>query len=1711
MASNVELGRESFLDSRPSIPMQDRISAESGTELQAASGTPDTAGEPTLSVAQQHLWCVEQFASGKPINNVATVLEITGTFDVVALERAVAHCVQRHPMLRTVVENREGRPVARLRSAVIDISVSDLTEFPESERERAAQRIANAAGQDRFDVESGPLHRFQVLRLGPEVHWLVVAAHRIVLDELSMQTLHRELAGAYSAAVEGRSPSVAIEIAKAEKGFSEVEDIGYWTRKLAGRIPALDLSTDRSRPPLQTYNGAIVPMRLSEEICTQVEAFARREAVSLQSVLLAAYATVLHRYSGQEDIVIGTRTRGGGRPNVLAMRNNVSGDMPFRDLLQRVRQTAMEAEAHHGVPFERLVEALRIERDPSRSPLFQVMLDLRDSPDDVLIFGRARASVREIHTGTARYDLSLSLSRTSDGIGGFVEFNPDLFGATTIERFRGHFETLLRGAIEDPSQIVGRLPLLTAAEREQILVTWNGTERPFPQDKCVAHLFEEQVERTPDKIAIAFEDRELTYRQVNGRANSIAAHLKALGAGPDARVGICVGRSVEMLAGMLGILKAGAAYVPLDPTYPKERLAFMVEDAQIHSLLTTRELAGGFAKRAATTLVCIEEILPTEATGNVQCEATPENLAYVIYTSGSTGKPKGVMIRHRNVVNFFAGMDDVLDTVPGTWLAVTSICFDIHVLELLWTLARGFKVVIQSDDAGMRAPAPNSARSVNPNAMIEGYTIPEQIVRHGVTHFQCTPSLMGMLLQEPGARSALAKLDTVLLGGEALTPALVGQLSGPRRIVNVYGPTETTVWSTSDVVDPGSPITVGRPLANTTIYILDRFGEPTPVGVPGELFIGGAGVVRGYHNRPELTAERFVVNPFSEKNGGRMYRTGDLAKYRAGGKIDFLGRMDYQVKLRGFRIELGEIETALRQLPGLRDAVVVVRELSATDKRLAAYLVADGAMDVAQVRSALKERLPDYMVPSLYTFLPALPLTPNGKVDRKALPEPEGLRTEAVAPLIAPRSEMERKLADLWREVLGVETIGIDDSFFDLGGRSISLLQAQARIAATWGREMPIAELLQRPTIAGVARWLGDKGEEAAPQGRAEGRVLDDAEKQKLLFEWNRTELEYSRESCIHALFEAQVERTPDAVAAIFGGEEITYRELNRRANQLAHHLRALGVGPDVFVGLCVERSFALLVGALGIFKAGGAYVPLDWTYPPERVRFMLEDTKAPLVVTQSTLLKHLPVSSARLVCLDSDWERIAEHSTGNPQKIGRSGDMAYVMYTSGSTGVSKGVALEHRSAVSFIHWAREVFSSEELAGVLASTSVCFDLSIFELFVPLSWGGAVVLADNAVNLPTLPPGRSITLINTVPSAIKDLLKKSAIPSTVTVVNLAGEKLRTQVVNQLYALPHIRKVYDLYGPSEATTYATWTLRAVDGPATVGRPVANTQIYILDAAMQLCPIGATGEIYIGGDCLAREYINRPELTAERFIPNPFAPATRLYKTGDLGRYFSDGNIEFLGRKDQQVKIRGFRIELGEIEAVLAEHPQVQECVAAVRDDSGEEKQLVAFIVPRTNSITSTEVRRFLRERLPDYMVPTAYVTLTALPLTANGKVDRKALPALTTAISLPEEGRESRQLTPVQEAVSEIWRNVLGIERVGLHDDFFDLGGHSVLVTQITSRVRQVFDVELSMRHLFGAPTVAALAQIVEERLEEQLREMSQEELHHLAAGNAQGVA
>jgi amino acid adenylation domain-containing protein len=593
-----------------------------------------------------------------------------------------------------------------------------------------------------------------------------------------------------------------------------------------------------------------------------------------------------------------------------------------------------------------------------------------------------------------------------------------------------------------------------------------------------------------------------------------------------------------------------------------------------------------------------------------------------------------------------------------------------------------------------------------------------------------------------------------------------------------------------------------------------------------------------------------------------------------------------------------------------------------------------------------------------------------------------------------------------------------------------------------------------------------------------------------LLVEWNDTRLAYPREKCIHHLFEEQVERSPDSVALVFEDERLTYRELNSRANQLAQHLQSLGVGPEILVAICVERSPDMVVGLLGVLKAGGAYLPLDPDYPRERLAFMLEDAQVSVLLTTSRQRDALPAHTARVVCLDADRAEIARQSDARPRSPVSARNLAYVLFTSGSTGRPKGVAIEHRSASAMLHWVREVFPPQDLAGMLASTSLSFDLAVFELFGALSWGGCVFLAQNALQFPTMPAAQQVTLINTVPSAISQLLRSGDIPPSVRTVNLAGEPLLARVVDQLYEYPSIQRVFDLYGPSEDTTYSTFALRQAGGAEIIGRPVHNTRVYLLDEDLQPVSIGAPGELYLGGDGLARGYLNRPALTAGRFIPNPFAAegqaGTRLYKTGDLARYRPDGNLQFIGRVDHQVKLRGFRVELGEIEAALRRHPALKETVVLARQDApGEDKRLVAYIVPEdeASSPSVSELRDFLRQGLPDYMLPSAFVALEALPLTPNAKIDRAALPApprerpaLDQALAAPRSATEKGLL--------EIWELVLQLQGLGIYDNFFELGGHSLLATQVTSHMRDVFQVNLPLRTFFQGPTIAELAQNVE---------------------------
>jgi amino acid adenylation domain-containing protein len=1658
-----------------------------------------------------------------------------------------------------------------------------------------------------------------------------------------------------------------------------------------------------------------------------------------------------------------------------------------------------------------------------------------------------------------------------------------------------------------------------------------------------------QARKTPDAIAVTCGGEHLTYRELRRQANQLAHYLKSLGVGTGTPVALLLERSLQMVVAILGVLKAGAVYVPVDLAYPKERFGFMLEDTQAPVLLTQESLRPALPATTAKVVFLDADrdlISSGPATGARLPAVRPNATAYIIYTSGSTGKPKGVLVTHHNVVRLFQATAPWYGfNAADVWTLFHSYSFDVSVWEIWGALFHGGRLVVVPYTVS-RSPA-------------QFY---ELLSREKVTVLSQTPSAFRQLLWAEQAAPAPLPLSLryVVLAGEALElqslkPWFDRHGDETPRVINMYGITETTVHATYRVIRQadlarGAGSVIGVPIPDLQILLLDDQLNPVQPGVVGEIWVGGEGVAQGYLNRPELTAERFVSSPFSP--GERLYRSGDLAKHTADGELEYLGRKDHQVKIRGFRVELGEIESALNRHPGIRECVVVAQERPEGDKRLVAYFVpANQAPSVTELREHLARGIPDYMIPAVFVPLKSLPLTTNGKVDRRALPEPDGSRPELATEFVAPRDVTEQILAKTWRDVLEVQSVGVNDNYFELGGDSIRSISILAK-AHQCGLELSLQELFQHPTIAGLAalarpsdakappsqtqpfslisavdraklpsgiedayplaqlqlgmffhnelnplsaiyhdifsfriqspfdaarlrmavnrlvarhpvlrtsfhlagfsepmqlvhteiqapfavedvrslspdqqhqclaewveaekrrpfdptaapltrfhvqrysdsafqfivsfhhvcmdgwslaaalteifqeyhallqaaagsqppilplrvtyrdfvaleqqavaseesrlfwrqqcretdmlplpRWprsfrAGGQEQTRGPECYVEPRVLDglrkvakqagaplksvllaahqrvlallygrseivsgvvfngrpvevdgekllglflntlpfrlrleggswldlvrqtfaaeqqiiphrrfplseiqtlhgglplfeaafdfvqfhvynqlqgchgldlaeghyfeannltaftnflldasgtrlelhidydpnelcrpqieeisgyylraleamaadplsryeqfsplsDPERHRLLIEWNSAALDYPRNQCLHQLFEAQAARTPDAVALVAGDQRVTYGELDRRANQLAGRLAELQVGPDVLVGICLERSVDLVAGLLGILKAGGAYVPLDPAYPRDRLAFMLEDSQARVIMTQRDLRGLFSGSSSQVLLIDAESTTGVRNSDFAPSDQTRNAErvpcapvdraqppqpanLAYVLYTSGSTGQPKGVAIEHRSAVALVSWARGRYSPEELDGVLASTSICFDLSVFELFVPLCHGGKVILIENALALPSLPAASEIRLINTVPSLMRELLRSHAVPPSVRVVNLAGEPLSAQLVDRIYNETSAQNVYDLYGPTEATTYSTCALRAKGDPATIGRPLPGTQIYLLDARLQPVPVGVAGELYIGGAGLARGYLHRPELTAARFIQHPFLPGSRLYRTGDLARWRPDGQLEFLGRSDHQVKLRGLRIELGEVEVVLKQHPAISEAVAQVREGEGGDQCLAAYVVLHLGkTVPDAEIRAFLEKRLPTFMVPSCLVPLQKLPLTPSGKVDRQALPAPAGLSGLAPATHVAPR-NPTETLIADTWQRILGCRLVGIHDNFFQLGGHSLLAMRAVAHIADALKVDLTVRTLFRAPTVAELAQALDER-------------------------
>ena len=1045
------------------------------------------------SFAQQRLWFLDQLDPNQSVYNMVYAVRFETPLDLAVLEKSLNEIVRRHESLRTTFTSIDGQPMQVIKThRDFTLPLVDLSQLPPAEREVQSRPYAEQEAGRPFDLATGPLLRLTLMRLGERENVLLVVMHHIVSDGWSMGIFLRELATLYEAFSRNRqSPLPELPVQYADyaawqrewlQGDALEEQVSYWRAHFSGAPAALELAADRPRPPIQTFKGARRYTDLPASLVDRLRALSRAEGVTLFMTMLAAFDVLLWRYSGQADIVVGTPIAGRNRSelegligyfaNTLPLRANLADNPTFRDLLLRVRESALEAYAHQDVPFDRLVEELRPERSLSHTPLFQVIFAFENTPQ-ALEFPGLKMKWLEVDRGTSRCDLSLFATDKGAELSCIWEYSTDLFDGETIEQMISSYRTLLENILDHREEKIGYLEIWTESQREQLLLQSHVDQSEQATPVCMHQLFEAQAARTPDSIAVVSGSQSLTYRELNAKANQLAHHLRKLGVGPEVPVGVCLERSAELVVALLGILKAGGAYVPIDPAYPAERAAFMLKDSSVPVLLTQKHLLETLPA-LSIQIVCVDDQAqladePAEdGARNPSSTVSPENLAYVIYTSGSTGRPKGVQVRHESVVHLFAATYDQLGFRAGDiYSVVHSSAFDFSVWEIWGSLLQGGTLLVVPLEV-VQSPA-------------DFYDL---LCAQRVTILNQTPSALRELLRAR-AQARTADRDwsvrLIVCGGDALDQELAVQLSELGIPVwNFYGPTESTVWTTCGLVAQtevsATLNSIGHPIADLQVYLLDQQLQLVPNGVAAELFIGGAGLARGYLNRPELTAEKFIPNPFSEQPGARLYRTGDLVRRRRDGKLEFAGRIDTQVKLRGFRVELGEIETALSQHPDIAQAVVIVREDRPGDKRLVAYLVAkDGkTFDAGELRKYLQVSLPDYMVPSAFVTLEAMPLTPNKKVDRRLLPAPDYAAAEQTSGFVAPRTPIEEIVADIWARVLGLEKVGVNDNFFALGGHSLLATQVMSRLHDAFQVDLPLRALFERATVAGLAEKIAE-------------------------------------------------------------------------------------------------------------------------------------------------------------------------------------------------------------------------------------------------------------------------------------------------------------------------------------------------------------------------------------------------------------------------------------------------------------------------------------------------------------------------------------------------------------------------------------------------------------------------------------------------------------
>ena len=2088
-----------------------------------------------LSPQQKRVWQLLR-ANNENGCIIEGALLIGGRIEQSVIEEWLDNIIQRHEILRTKFQALPGSSlpiqVVSDRRFRFD-KIADLSYLEAAEQEAEVEELKKEARRPFFSLVEEALMRATLVTLSTEKKLLLISLSAMCADRAGLINLALELGRDHfftpGQDTAGAGPAQYADIAGILNGFFEHDEMEegreYWRSQIdaelfEARLPYVTRTLDR-----QEFLPKVVSRHLGDNQDCDCSELLHSPSHGASVYLLACYAALLYRLTGSSDLMIGTAytvrsyeelaDTVGSMEKYLPIRCRIEPGATLTDLAQQLSDNCQEAEVwQESFTWDDVMELPEREQE---LPYFPLQFEYWEAPEAISTYP-VHISLIEIQGHLERFDLKLRCVRRADTFDIQVHYDPSVMRAYAAARFVDEIITLIQSSTGQKNEAIDRLDILSLRERADLLTLAAGPKMPIPAGAYIHELIDRQGCQS---IAIRFEDIELTYDSLTIRSNQLARHLQSLGVGEGVRVGIYLKRSPDVVISILSVLKSGGAYVPLDPEYPQARLKHILKDAGIRVTLTHSDLVSHLPDVGALP-ICLDSEwgeIARQSAEQVCPIIFPESMAYVIYTSGSTGNPKGVCVSHRNLLSSTLARRVFYEGSPDCFLLLSPIAFDSSVAGVFWTLLEGKTLVLPPE-----------------NAQRDPIQIAQLLGRGRISHTLAVPSLYHHILEAASPEQA-SSLRAAIVAGEACPahlPRLHMSKASNADLFNEYGPTEAAVWSTGGRYAADSSETkmpIGKPIANANAYVVDASGELAPMGVAGELFIGGEGIARGYLNQAGMTAERFVPNPFSRRAGERVYRTGDLVRWGEDDKLEFLGRVDHQVKIRGYRIELGEIEEALNSHHQVRQSVVIARENERGDKRLLGYVVGEEGVTAGELKRHVRERLPEYMAPEMILILEKMPLTANGKVDRKRLLALEGTGSHLEEKDVVPRTPVEEILIGIFKEALRLDRVGRGDNFFELGGHSLLATRIVSRVRSAFGVEIGVGTIFDETTVEGLARrieemiragkmdeapplvrasregrlplsfaqqrlWFIDqltpnnplyncpgamrlegrldlealervineivrrhevlrtrfevvdgepvqvidawepwrleledltsvpqeereeeakrrareeavrcfdlskgpllrvkalkfeeeehvliytmhhivsdgwsmevlrkevgahyqaysagepsplgeleiqyadyavwqrewlKGEaleaeleywrkqlrgmedlelpidhprpaapsyrgarqrfvverkvaerlrelssrervtlfmtmlggldvllsrysgqedvalgtdianrnrkeiegligffvnqlvlrvevrtresfqellkrvrevclgayahqdapferlveelrperdlsraplfqskliwqKASPEGLELGgtalggvggiavettqldltasildaepdlvgvveysqdlfedetierlvshylnvlrgivedserpicslNLLSDREREQIVMEWNETGRAYQKDQYVHELFREKAQETPDRIAATSEGDQVSYGELNRRANRLGHYLQGLGVGPEVVVAVCLKRSVEMVVAVLGVLKAGGAYLPLDLDSPVERLALQLEDAGAVVAVTQQELEGRLPALFGQTVLIDVEWDRISEENDSEPESGVAAENLAYVIYTSGSTGRPKGVMINHGGVANYLRWATEAYRIEEGEGAPVGSSIGFDLTVTSLYGPLVNGKRVNLLPEEEGVDALARALSreggYSLVKITPAHLETLARQlvnTEVDGKAKALVIGGEQLKTGGLKYWQERARGTRLINEYGPTE--TVVGCCVYEVNGGETgreavpIGKPIANTQIYILDRGLEPVPIGARGEIYISGAGLARGYIKSPELTGEKFIPNRFSRkgGERLYKTGDLGRFLKDGNIEFIGRADGQVKVRGYRIELGEIEAVLLQHQAIKEGVVVARGDK--EKRLIAYLTPRhSERVALSELREYLKQRLPEYMAPSRYMWLEKIPVTSNGKIDRKALPEADDS-ALAREREYVAPRGPLEETLAAIWSELLGVEKVSVLDNFFELGGHSLLMVSLIQLMRQQ-GLYIDIRTFYVTPTVAALA-------------------------------